>query len=90
MCKETKLQLKTSQFLNFSEKMDELPDVTDGYGLTYADFDYMDKDPERFLPFVIYLSSLNHEQYHFNEGSLSPDEIDFEINEYIKRHVELV
>ena len=85
-----KIKIKTNHFLDFFDRMDELPDVLDGYQLTYADIDYMDQYPEKFLPFVIYLLTRDLSQAYFNEDGISPDALELELNDYVKRHSDLV
>ena len=82
--------MDTGKYLDWMDKLESLPNIMDGYGLSQHDFERFDSDPALYLPFVTYLLSIELPEYFINEDALSHDELEQRLNEFIKQHVQLV
>lgn len=83
------LKTNTDAFLDWMSAMEDIPDVTNGYGLTKDDIRKMDDDPQKYIPLATYLLALEERSVPYNDDAMSEEELQEELNAFIKRHVTL-
>lgn len=83
------LKTDTDSFLDWMTACEELPDVMTEYGITEEDIGRMEEDPEKYLPFAVYLLSLERKEEPANEDALPEDELMERLNDFVRRHTEL-
>jgi hypothetical protein len=75
-------------FLELSEQMEAVPDVMEGYGLTEKDVARIEKDPKKYIPFVMYLLSLDPDTLPRNEDAIPRSELEQRLNEFLRKNID--
>jgi Mg2+ and Co2+ transporter CorA len=90
---EYKIKADVDKFDEVMFLMEQMDDVTMDFFPTKEEFRRMEQNPKKYLPFVMYLASLNRctsEDALGKEEANARKESEKMMEEFIQRHIELV